>query len=91
MKKKIIKLTESDLHRIIKKSVNRVLKEAKTVSMISGNEYDENNLFHPEWGDEEWDDYNKNVDNEIEDMLNSLTDEQKIKIANALKKSIERR
>lgn len=27
MNKKLIRLTESDLHRIVKKSVNRVMKE----------------------------------------------------------------
>ena len=30
MNKKIIRLTESDLHRIVKESVNRVLKEARS-------------------------------------------------------------
>ena len=29
MNKKLIRLTESDLHRIVKESVNRVIKEAK--------------------------------------------------------------
>ena len=29
MEKKIIRLTESDLHRIVKESVNKILKESK--------------------------------------------------------------
>ena len=29
MNKKLIRLTESDLHRIVKESLNRVLKESK--------------------------------------------------------------
>ena len=33
--KKIVRLTESDLHKIIKKSVNKVLKEEKPVFLDS--------------------------------------------------------
>ena len=34
MKKKIIRLTESDLHKIVKNAVNRILKESNEVMMI---------------------------------------------------------
>jgi hypothetical protein len=36
MNKKLIRLTESDLHRIVKESVNRVLKEAANDSLTDG-------------------------------------------------------
>jgi hypothetical protein len=40
--KKIIKLTESDLHNIIKESVKRILKEDSTLdNHIAGNIYDD--------------------------------------------------
>lgn len=35
MKKQVIKLTESDLHRIIKESVNRVIKEDYSVEQYT--------------------------------------------------------
>ena len=35
MKKKLIRLTENDLHNIVKESVNRVLKEGKIGSAYS--------------------------------------------------------
>jgi hypothetical protein len=46
MTKKLIRLTESDLHRIVEKSVNRILKESddfkptgyKTASNLGGHE-----------------------------------------------------
>ena len=42
MAKKIIRLTEGDLHRIVKESVNRILKEVRDNS-ISDEEWDEIN------------------------------------------------
>lgn len=41
MKKKLIKLTESDLHRIIKESVNKVVNETK-----NGTTYEELERVH---------------------------------------------
>ena len=77
--KKIIRLTEEDLHKIVIKSVNRILKETKIVNMHSGNEYDENNLFHPEWTDEDWEKYNKEIDD-------SITDEDLMVLARVMKR-----
>lgn len=34
MNKKLIRLTESDLHRIVKESVNKILNEAKTIRKV---------------------------------------------------------
>jgi hypothetical protein len=48
--KKIIRLTESDLHRIVKKSVNRILREM-----------DEPYNEH-EYSDEDFDEYGNRVD-----------------------------
>ena len=42
MNKKLIRLTESDLHRIVKESVNRVLKEAEYNFASSTGNYDVN-------------------------------------------------
>ena len=55
MTKKRIRLTESDLHRIVKESVKRVLREGKYLP----NGYDEeweNNVDNegPKYYDEEW-------------------------------------
>lgn len=36
MNKKLIRLTEQDLHRIVKESVNRVIKEAKIDTLYGG-------------------------------------------------------
>ena len=48
MNKKLIRLTEQDLHRIVKESVNRILKEnnRRTKRMIR--EFDDNNEFEEE-------------------------------------------
>lgn len=51
MNKKLIRLTESDLHRIVKESVNRVLKEnnRRTKRMIREfDDYDEYDVFEDE-------------------------------------------
>ena len=43
MRKQVIKLTESDLHRIIKESVKRILKE------IDGEKWDEDEDPSDDW------------------------------------------
>lgn len=50
-KKKIIRLTESDLHRIVSKTVKRVLKESSvpTYRGIPGTKF----IWHGEWGSPE--------------------------------------
>ena len=40
MKKKIIRLTESDIHRIVKESVNKILRESYSDSITYGNKYE---------------------------------------------------
>ena len=42
MNKKLIRLTESDLHRIVRESVNKVLKER--VIQIGDDEYEEGKM-----------------------------------------------
>ena len=42
MKKKLIKLTESDLHNIIRNSVNKIIKESIDDDLYDGNENDDN-------------------------------------------------
>ena len=42
MNKKLIRLTESDLHRIVKESVNRILKESLDSHMMID---DKNRVF----------------------------------------------
>ena len=37
MNKKLIRLTESDLHRIVKESVNRILNESNDTKIVEGN------------------------------------------------------
>ena len=60
MARQIIRLTESDLHRIIKKSVNRILREAKygdwrddyeSWMNYSGDDKDEGNRLNKAWND----------------------------------------
>ena len=41
MNKKLIRLTESDLHRIIKKSVNKILKETADGQQFNRGEFEE--------------------------------------------------
>ena len=48
MSKKLIRLTESDLHRIVKESVNRVLRESVGLSEVN-----------KEWGPDEFVDYDE--------------------------------
>ena len=43
MKKKLVRLNESDLHRIVKESVNRVLKESSYDSMGNFDQESHNN------------------------------------------------
>lgn len=42
MKKKLIKLTESDLHNIIRNSVNKIMKESIDDNLYDGDENDDN-------------------------------------------------
>jgi hypothetical protein len=60
--KRIIRLTESDLHRIVKESVNKILKEVKgyTYDPTDGRYYDK-------YGNAE-DDYPEEEDDGKEDM-----------------------
>ena len=44
MKKKLIRLTESDLHRIVKESVKRVLKENEWDEDVEGMEVNKENV-----------------------------------------------
>ena len=63
--KKIIRLTESDLHRIVKESVNKILSEAKK----KGYTYDPTDgRYYDEYGNAE-DDYPEEEDNEKVDRL----------------------
>lgn len=48
MKKKKIRLKESDLHRIIKESVNKVLKEGNRRTKRMIREFDEHDVFEDE-------------------------------------------
>ena len=41
MNKKIIRLTESDLHKIVKESVNRILRESTDYAEVRSDYYDE--------------------------------------------------
>lgn len=51
--KKVIRLTESDLHRIIKESVERVLNEGQGWNMFKASVKDANNATDDEWRDYE--------------------------------------
>lgn len=53
MNKKLIRLTESDLHRIVKESVNRVLNEINTDTAISAHKKAQSDLDNMEfsWSD----------------------------------------
>ena len=63
------------------------IKESNSISLNTGNEYDENNLFHPEWNDEDWENYAKATDSEIEDFVNSLSEEELMKAEEAIRKA----
>jgi hypothetical protein len=57
--KKIIRLTESDLHRIVKESVNKILKEANWSNALTdpGNQPDDDDCsYRQTWLDKtkEW-------------------------------------
>jgi hypothetical protein len=51
--KKIIRLTESDLHRIVKESVNKILKEANWSNALTdpGNCPDDDDEYEETWLD----------------------------------------
>ena len=44
MKKQVIRLTESDLHQIIKESVNKILKEDFQINLTNNNKEGWNNV-----------------------------------------------
>ena len=76
--KKIIRLTESDLHRIIENSVRRVIRETKNDDIENGEEaYDENAIDR--YSDDHMasdDDYlgylNQDEDDDMEDYFNDM-------------------
>jgi hypothetical protein len=45
MNNKLIRLTESDLHRIVKQSVKKVLNEENTYTDENGEEYDDTSIL----------------------------------------------
>ena len=49
MNKKMIRLTESDIHRIVKESVNRILRETKGFDTVNKDGPLPINQFHPDW------------------------------------------
>ncbi len=63
MGKKVIRLTESDLHRIVKESVKRVLKEGKKVNNIPwlGSQKYEDGYQAYLKNYKDWQDFHKNV------------------------------
>ena len=65
MNKKLIRLTESDLHRIVKESVNKVMKESSYDSMGNFDPESHNNDLRARLTDE--------IGNFHEDMNNTMT------------------
>lgn len=72
MKKSIIRLTESDLHRIISESVRRILKEDEAQY---GGEYDgqeESDDSYDEQGYDNETDYDHNGSNDIDEKVDDI-------------------